>query len=373
MVKQNAASAGLKSKWLIYGAYGYSGELIAREAVRRNLKPILAGRSAEPLEKLAQELNLEHRTFELDEAEDISGYLKDIGVVLHCAGPFSKTSQPMLNACLKARSHYLDITGEISVFEAIQARNPEIVSAGIIAIPGVGFDVVPTDCLAAMLKDALPDANQLRLAIKGIGGKLSGGTAKTMIESLGKGGAIRKDGKITKVPTAYKTLSVDFGSGKEDLSITFPWGDVSTAYYSTGIPNIEVYFAVGKKVAKKMRKADRFGWLLRSRALQFMMKTWVELTVKGPSQDELDAGKIDVWGEVENAQGLTKSLRMQCPQGYKLTADSAVTIVEKLLSPEIVTGITPGFITPSKAFGKDFALSLAGVRLMQLAGSKASK
>src|SRR5690606_5088937 len=96
-----------------------------------------------------------------------------VDLVLHCAGPFGETSRPMLKACLRAGAHYLDITGEIAVFEAVMARDPEIRRAGVAAIPGVGFDVVPTDGLAALLGQALPGATHLELAFAGLGGGVS--------------------------------------------------------------------------------------------------------------------------------------------------------------------------------------------------------
>src|ERR1043166_6730459 len=112
--------------WLLYGANGYTGELIAREAVRRGQRPILAGRSREAIERLAQELGCEARVFDLNNPD-----LKDIQLVLHCAGPFIRTSKPMVDACLKHQVHYLDITGELGVFEPIFARHDEAVARGV--------------------------------------------------------------------------------------------------------------------------------------------------------------------------------------------------------------------------------------------------
>src|ERR1700682_2360478 len=143
------------SNWLIYGANGYTGKLIAREAFRRGHRPLLAGRSAGRIAPLARELGCESRTFALDRAGDA---LDGIGLVLHCAGPFIRTSAQMIEACLRSGSHYLDITGEIPVFESIMKRNADAIARGVTLLPGVGFDVVPTDCLAAMLARRLSDA-----------------------------------------------------------------------------------------------------------------------------------------------------------------------------------------------------------------------
>ena len=154
-------------RWMVYGAYGYTGTLVAELAVRRGLRPVLAGRDAAKLRPLAERLGLEHRAFGLDEA---ARALADVDAVAHCAGPFSSTSGPMVDACLAAKTHYVDITGEIDVFEAVSRRDEDAKRAGVVLLPGAGFDVVPTDCLAALLHDALPTATHLDLAFLVQGG-----------------------------------------------------------------------------------------------------------------------------------------------------------------------------------------------------------
>ncbi|MGA8809555.1 MAG: saccharopine dehydrogenase NADP-binding domain-containing protein, partial [Thermoanaerobaculia bacterium] len=202
--------------FLIYGANGYTGELIAREAVRRGHKPVLAGRNAEKLAPPAKELGLESRAFPLDKPQ-----LDGVDAVLHCAGPFVHTSAPMVRACIAAGVHYLDITGEIPVFEEIMARTDDAARAGVTLIPGVGFDVVPTDCLGAMLAARLPGATELELAFYSPGAEISRGTLKTMIESIGDGGAIREDGKIVRVPPAYDAKEITFSIGPR-MAMTIP-------------------------------------------------------------------------------------------------------------------------------------------------------
>ena len=196
--------------FLIYGANGYTGELIARYAVERGLKPIIAGRRSEAISKIAETHSLEHRIFSLDDREKLDAAVREVDMVLHCAGPFSLTSRPMVEACLRNRKHYTDITGEISVFETCAALAGRAKEAGIMIMPGVGFDVVPSDCLALHLKNRLPSATHLTLAFYGKG-RLSHGTQATMTMNVGRGGAIRKDGKITAVPAAWKTREIDFG------------------------------------------------------------------------------------------------------------------------------------------------------------------
>ncbi|MGE5344523.1 MAG: saccharopine dehydrogenase NADP-binding domain-containing protein, partial [Acidithiobacillales bacterium] len=188
---------------LIYGASGYTGRLIAAAALREGLRPVLAGRRPEGVEPLAKALSCRSLCFPLADPDLVARMVEPFDALLLAAGPFSRTSAVALEACLRAKTAYLDITGEIDVFEACFARHGDAVKAGIPVLPGTGFDVVPSDCLAAVLAGELPGARHLQLAFRGF--KASAGTMKTMIEGLPKGGAARIDGRIVRVPPAWKT------------------------------------------------------------------------------------------------------------------------------------------------------------------------
>jgi short subunit dehydrogenase-like uncharacterized protein len=342
--------------FLIYGANGYTGELVAREAVRRGLKPILAGRSRNAIEPLARELNLIFRTFSLEDKKSLEYTLKEVDFVLHCAGPFSQTSQSMVEACLRLGKHYLDITGEIAVFEAMMRRDDAAKKAGIMVMPGVGFDVVPSDCLALHLKNRLPSATHLTLAFYGLG-KISHGTQSTMLMNIGNGGAIRQNAKIKRVPAAYKTREIDFGEFSKS-AVTIPWGDVSTAFYSTEIPNIEVYTVVPELNLKLLKLSRYIGWLLASKPVQNYLQK--QIPSGGANEEERTQGKTYLWGEVSDANGNRVSSRMRAPEGYTLTVLTALNIAEKLLDGNFQIG----FQTPAKAFGADLILEIEGVERM---------
>jgi short subunit dehydrogenase-like uncharacterized protein len=264
----------------------------------------------------------------------------------------------MLDACLDVGAHYLDITGEIDVFAHCHSQHERAKKRGIVVLPGAGFDVVPTDCLAAQLKRDLPGATSLVLAFDGGGGP-SPGTAKTGVEGLGKGGRARIGGKLTRVPLAWKTRTFD-KDGEARFTMTIPWGDVYTAFVSTGIPDIEVYMAVPPATATKLRRIRWLGPLLGSAPVQALLKRQVEKRVRGPSKDKRAGSTTTVWGEVRDNQGRELHAQLQTPNGYELTVSAALGIVQRLLGDARPTG---GYYTPSQFMGADYVLTLSGVKL----------
>ncbi len=339
--------------FLIYGANGYTGELIAKEAVKRGLQPILGGRSQNKIEPLAKELGLTFRTFALEDKKSLEYTLKEVDFVLHCAGPFSLTSEQMIKACLRLGKHYLDITGEIAVFEQMAQRDEQAKKAGIMIMPGGGFDVVPSDCLAKHLKNRLPDAVDLVLAFYGLG-EISHGTQKTMTMNVGRGGAIRKNGEIVRVPAAFETREIDFGRATK-TGVTIPWGDVSTAFYSTDIPNIKVFTVVPEKMITLLKMSRYVGWLLASEPFQSILQS--RISEGGPSREEREQGATYLWGKAADENGNFVESRVFAPEAYKFTVLSALKIAEKVLNDDFCVG----FQTPAKCYGADLVLEIEGV------------
>lgn len=340
---------------LIYGANGYTGELVARHAVARGLRPVLAGRTRERVAPLATELGLEARAFGLDDGAALAAGLGGARVVIHCAGPFSHTAKAMADACLAAKVHYLDITGEAVVFESLAARDREAKAAGVMLLPGAGFDVVPSDCLAAHLKRRLPTATALALGFHASGAVLSRGTTNTMVENLEHGGLVRKNGVLTRVPSGWKTRSIDFGRGPRQ-AVTIPWGDVATAFHSTGIPDVEVYTPASTLTVASMRLSRLAAPLLGSAPLQAFFKKRIAARPAGPTPEQRRRGQCFLWGEARDGSRTVVS-RLRTPEGYTLTALTAVAAAEKVLAGEAPAG----FQTPSRAYGADFILEIPGV------------
>jgi short subunit dehydrogenase-like uncharacterized protein len=341
---------------LIYGSTGYTGRLIVDEALARGLRPVLAGRSADAVRPQAQSLGLAWRVASIGDPAALDAALGGATVVLNCAGPFAHTWRAMSDACIRARVHYMDITGEIAVFEGLAARGAEARAAGIMLLPGVGFDVVPSDCLAAHLARRLPNAAHLTLAFRALGGA-SRGTLATVVENLGSPGAVRRGGVIVPVPPAWRTRRIDFGDGRLRDATTIPWGDVSTAFYSTGIPDIEVYTSMRPALRRAAMVSRLLGPVLGSDVVRGVLGAYVRRAPDGPSAATRERGASLLWGEAVAADGARAESRLRGASGYTLTAQTAVHLAAKALGGQT----RAGFQTPSRAYGADVILEIPGV------------
>lgn len=347
-------------RWLLYGAYGYTGRLLAGEAARRGLPPVLAGRDGERLRAVAEPLGLERVRVDLEDAAGLRSALSGVDAVLHAAGPFSRTWRPMAEACLHTGTHYLDITGEVDVFEALHSLDGEARRAGIVLLPGVGFDVVPSDCAAVRAAAKVDRPTHLELALHSAGGP-SAGTARTMVEGLGKGARERRDGEIVEVPHGSVREEIPF-SDRSRPAVAIPWGDVSTAHHSTGIPNVRVYMTMPPGRIRWARWAGRLRPLLALSPVQALMKRWAGRSGEGPGEDERRGRRNRVWCRARSGEsGEVGIVELTTPDGYTLTAESGVAAVEALLAPEYM-GPAAGFLTPTLAFGAGFVDALSGVR-----------
>jgi len=332
----------MKKEWLLYGAYGYTGQLVAKEALARGHEPVLAGRSAEKLIPLAKKLNLDYRVFDLENRVKLYKTISEFDLVFHAAGPYIHTSEPMVQSCLKAGINYLDITGEIPVFEQSFKYDEEAREKGITIISGVGFDVVPTDCMAKYVSEQIANPTHLELAIAGEGG-VSPGTLKTIFEHISTGLLFRENGQLTKLTLGNGAREVTFSDKVRTVTPTV-WGDLATAYITTGIPNIIVYMPYSKTIVDLMKS---------TRLKKDKVQEWIEKNVHGPDEFTRNTARSYVWARVTNNNGQEAQAWLETMEGYKFTAVAGVRSVEKVfeLSPQ-------GALTPSLAFGKDFILEI---------------
>jgi short subunit dehydrogenase-like uncharacterized protein len=343
-------------KWLVYGANGFTGRLIAAEAKERGLEPILAGRNAHAVREVAEPLGFEWRVFRLDDPVALARGIGDVDAVLLVAGPFSGTSAPVVEACLAEGVHYLDITGEIPVFEAVFARDSDAKERGLALVPGVGFDVVPSDGLAASLAAALPDADRLVLAFAPDRAGPSAGTARTMVEILGRGGAIRRDGRIVRVPLAWRESEIPFADHPRH-AVSVPWGDVSTAWRTTGIPNVVVMMATPRWTTVAMRVLQPGARLLRLAPVRHVAQGAADRWVEGPDEEARRTGRIRWWGRATAPDGRRVEGTAITPESYRFTAVAAVESVRRMAADPTSRR---GALTPSLAFGAGFLNELPG-------------
>jgi short subunit dehydrogenase-like uncharacterized protein len=343
---------------LIYGAYGYTGRLIVDQLLAMGIKPVVAGRNAAKTKAYADEKGLEYMAFDINDAKALVDFLSKGKVVIHCAGPFIHTAKQMIEACLATGTHYLDITGEYQVFDLAQTYSEQAKEKGIMLLPGAGFDVVPSDCLAAHLHAQMPDATDLILSFVNKGGSLSRGTTKTMIENLGQPTMYRKNGAYVPSPMGAMTRLVEYGDF-DQMSMAISWGDISSAHFSTGIPNIKVFAGTQPKQINQVRMMNRFGFLFRLGFVRNLLKKQLDKKPAGPTDEKREKSKTYMWGQVSNGNE-TKEARLVTPNGYTLTAETAATIASRVVADNFKVG----YQTPSSAYGKDFILEMKDCALI---------
>jgi short subunit dehydrogenase-like uncharacterized protein len=352
-----------KNGWMIYGAYGYTGELIVQEAVRRGHRPRLAGRSPAKLEELAARFALPWIALDLSEPKALARALEDVALVFHAAGPFVDTSEAMIRACLAARAHYVDITGEVSVFRNTLGHDEAAEARSVALISGVGFDVVPTDCLARHVAERVTGATELELAIAPPS-NASPGTVKSMFDGLLIGGLARRNGALVPHALGKDSKRVRFADRERGV-IAIPWGDLETAYRTTRIPNITTYMAL----PSAMVAVASVTWpliemstpLLRSvlgrRAVREKIASGITSLVKGPDEETRDRGRAFIWARASTSSGHFAEAWLETPDSYAFTALAGVRAVERILAKHPV-----GALTPALAFGSDFVLEIEGTQ-----------
>jgi len=339
---------------MLYGASGYTGRLIAEEAVRRGHRPLLAGRSREKLRPLAERLGLDMVVAGLDDVRTLVASLEGLPLVLHSAGPFVRTSEPMVQACFATGAHYLDITGEIPVFENTFRHDAEARERGICLMSGVGFDVVPTDCLARYVAERVPGAHELELAISA-GSQASAGTTKSALGQLPQGGRVHRGGALQPWPIGKGLRRVRFADVERTVA-PIPWGDLVTAWHTTGIPNITAYMAMPAGAARFLRFSfPLLKQVLTVDAVRRKAEGWIESRVDGPDEKARHEHRSHVWAEARAADGRRAQAWLNVPEGYAFTAVAAVRAIEETLAHK-----PQGAQTPAGAFGADFVLSVEG-------------
>jgi short subunit dehydrogenase-like uncharacterized protein len=339
---------------LIYGCTGYTGRLIAERAKAFGFDIVLAGRDAGKVQRLAQSLGLPWRCAGLDDRNELDRMLADTAIVLHAAGPFSATARPMLEACLRTGVHYLDIAGELPVFQTAARYDRQARDRGIMIMPGVGFAIVATDCAAAHAKACMPAARHLRLGLS-MPRSLSRGSIRTLLGMVRGQVAVCRNGRMTTVPIGRLERSFDYGEG-DRWSTCVNWPDTFTATVSTGIPNVEVYIEADVFARSIYQIGGFFAAPLQLGAVQALLNSGLGIGPSAPMGDPQRAAPQVIVAEAEDNWRQCGRVRLTTADGYSFTALAAVEILGRVLAGEF----QPGFQTPSKVYGPDFVLTLDG-------------
>lgn len=343
--------------WLIYGAYGYTGRLLLAEAVRRGEAPIVGGRDAGKVAALAAEHGLPQRVFGVDDPAAVQEGVQGVALVLNAAGPMVATAGPLAEACLTAGAHYIDVTAETTALQAVHALGERARAAGVVLLPAAAYDVVPSDSLAAHVVAQLPQARQLDIGIWSLP-QPSRGTLRTVADMLRRGGLRRRNGRLEPYRVGRGVRRLAFPAGRR-WALPVPWGDLITAYHSTGVPDITVYLALKPSdfaLALAIGPVGR--WLFRLAPAVRAFERTLSRGVAGPPLAVREAGRGWFWAAATGADGQRCEAWLETAEGYRFTSWAAVEIAQRVMGG----AVPPGAWTPAQAFGPDFVLSVPGSR-----------
>ena len=315
--------------WMLYGAAGYTGTLIAEHARQRGHQPVLAGRSAPAVTTLAERLGLPCRELSLDDPAALTAALADVDLVLNAAGPFLHTAGPLAEACLRAGVHYLDIGNELQVFRALYDLDESARQAGILIMPGAGFGVIATNCLARYVSDAVGGAAVLEVASRAAVAQQGPGVAATRQQNMPYGGWIRQAGHLEPCPLGSGIITITLPDGP-CLIMPLPTGDLEAAFQATGAADVTAYGAVPGDPAPGPKASD-------------------------PAADQRPAYQSFGWARATGPDGATTQAWLQTGESYAFTATASIRAVEETLARSL-----SGALSPAAAFGADFVLTIPG-------------
>jgi short subunit dehydrogenase-like uncharacterized protein len=342
---------------LIYGATGYSGRLIADRLRHLRCRSVVAGRTPHRVQALAIEFGLAGRVMGADEPNVLDQALDDIDVLINAASPFTLTAPALIESCLRTKTHYLDITGELPVFQAAFGYDEAARKRGIMILPGAGLGVVASDCLAKHVAALIPNAKYLRIAVLRPD-SFSRGTFRSALGLANSRVAIRRNGRLILVPVGQLQRTFDFGDGdggKESVAVS--WADVFTAYYSTGIRNIEAYFAASFASRALYQVSAGVADTMQLAPARTLIDAIASVLPEGPHEDRRRIERCVLLCEAEDSWRQRRCVRLATPDGYSFTAEAATAIAQRILQGDF----TSGFQTPAKVYGADLVLDFEGV------------
>lgn len=346
---------GEARSWLLYGAYGFTGRLIADAAVRRGHRPVVAGRDSHRLGEMARRMGLTPVVADLADPRRLRVIVGAQPLVLNAAGPFSETSRPLIEACLETRTHYVDVSGELEHMRSVAALDGRAREAGIALLTGAGFGVTFGDCLARHVADRLPDATHLRLSVAAANARTTPTVRRTILEVIARGGFAVELGQWKAKPLAHTVWTVR-DHGLERPFVAAPMGELAALYGWARAPDIVVGRPMPPAQARRLRTlSPLIRTVLGIGPIRSLLGRGGRLPASAPEPE--GGWRSMIWAEAWNERGDRVASSLETGEGYLATAAAAVANVEALAASTI-----QGAFTPASAFGADHVLRIENVR-----------
>lgn len=340
---------------VVYGATGYTGTLVAHELRRRGLDMLLAGRSAEKLARLADELGgAPTRAVALDDAAGLRALLADAASVISCAGPFVRYGEPLARAAVETGTHYVDTTGEQPYMQLLQERYDDQARAGGAAlVPAMGFDYVPGDLLAHLTAQGVEPLRELVLAYAPQGMQPTRGTLRSALGMLAAKSVVYRDGDWRPAPLRPTRASFPFPAPVGSQPVTYyPSGEALTVPRHvetrsvTTLITVETFAGTPKAAPLMPVIAPALALTLRS-PLGGMLEPLLARYPEGPSESSRAKVRFTI---VALAHGEDGRIRRGVATGgdvYALTAVTAVHGAALMAEPAYDRS---GVLSPASAY-----------------------
>ncbi len=345
----------MQKKWMIYGAYGFTGSLLAKIAADKGFKPVLAGRDALKTKRLALSLGLDFKVFSLDEDSIIEKNLKDIDLLYNLAGPYCKTAPTMVEACLRTKTHYMDLTGDIEIYDFLYSLDKVAIENEILIMPGVGFNVIATECVAAHTVQKLSTCDHLDI-VMATQAKPSKGTFKQMIALLPRGGYEIENHELKRRNIGKSDIKIKYPD-KRRTPFSIPIGELIACHKSLNIANIRVHYAMSSSwVRMTETMIDIIAKFSGKNYGKKVLSNFASNYIKGPDETSMLHDKAYVYAKASSDLGVYAETMIKTPEPYYFTALITLKVIQKVLDGEY-----KGALTPVEAFGSSIIFEVEGV------------
>ena len=241
---------------VVFGATGYTGELTARALVKRGARPLLAGRDADRVARLAAELGgLESTVADVDRPGSVRALVERGDVLVTTVGPYLRFGEPALDAAVDGGAHYFDATGEgpfiRRVFDEYGARAQR---ADCALLTAFGYDFVPGNLAGALaLREAADGgrrATRVEIFYVTTGGGPSGGTMASGISVMLRPGFAFRHGRLTDERQGARVAAYRWGarsgagmsiSGSEHFSLPRLHRELRDVGVYLGVPGAQTW------------------------------------------------------------------------------------------------------------------------------------